>query len=228
VPLSALKFEKGEINISRHHLATTTDDRPICVHRVGFERFFELLSIIAAVSALYAPWDYRYRIPAHTHTPLRHFLFFIARRDQLKWDVFFPSPPLYSPPHNYTFREQMAMSDKSRDSLVFCVGASRFFFFFFFFWLSTLVRGYYLVTEITTNEYECAGRSDSRSSSSSSRSRIPLARFTFGCTTSPKVYLCFTVVQFGSSVKSKWLVVVVFPSFLLLGSTLNETHGGRR
>lgn len=112
-------------------------------------------------------------------------------------------------------------------TLWFFVLAHLDFSSFFFFWLSTLVRGYYLVTEITTNEYECAGRSDSRSSSSSSRSRIPWLVSPSAVQHLPKVYLCFTVVQFGSSVKSKWLVVV-FSSFLLLGSTLNETHGGRR
>lgn len=38
----------------------------------------------------------------------------------------------------------MAMSDKGRDSFVH-LSLSPFFF----------VKGYYLVTEITTNEYEC-------------------------------------------------------------------------
>lgn len=40
----------------------------------------------------------------------------------------------------------MAMSDKGRDSFVhLSLSLSPFFF----------VKGYYLVTEITTNEYEC-------------------------------------------------------------------------
>lgn len=61
----------------------------------------------------------------------------ITHRDQLK-SVF---------PHPITvFREQMAMSDKGRDSFVhLSLSLSPFFF----------VKGYYLVTEITTNEYEC-------------------------------------------------------------------------